>query len=184
MGSIQLSLLDEDAFYCYEEEELAFGCQCPVPSAQWALTTHPGSDAFDAKNCWWVDFSGGRGWRCVLLLWERGVLLMGVVQYCGRTLVTGQLAWRCTQANITSKIYFTAQLFSLGPLWISLGVSLPVIWVQSVAWIGRLSSDWCHNWFPARPNRRRTAFQQKQQHILDWTKQLEATSNCTMHLCI
>ena len=34
-----------------------------------------------------------------ILLWERGVLLMAVVQYCGRTLVTGQLAWRCTQAN-------------------------------------------------------------------------------------
>ena len=90
--------------------------------------------------------------------YEKEEFLMGVVQYCGPALVTGQLAWRCTQANLTSKIYFTAQLFSLGPLWISLGVSLPVIWVQSVAWIGRLSSDWCHNWFPARPNRRRTAF--------------------------
>ena len=47
---------EEDASYCYEKE-----------------------DTFDAKTCWWVDFSGGRGRRCVFNTVMRK---MKMRQYC------------------------------------------------------------------------------------------------------
>ena len=56
MGLIQLSLRMKMCFIVMRKKSWLLDV-----SAQWALTTHPGSDAFDAKNCWWVDFSGGRG---------------------------------------------------------------------------------------------------------------------------
>ena len=47
-----------------------------------------------------VVYSGCGGWRCFLNCSEKEEFLMGVVQYCGPTLVTGQLDWRCATLKI------------------------------------------------------------------------------------
>ena len=117
--------LDEDVFYCCKEKELTYGFQCPLilvlihlrPKTAGTWLTSAGDE--DASYCYKKDEDASSS----IMLWERGVLLMAVVQYCGRTLVTGQLAWRCTQANISWKST-SMQNFST---WTTLGLFLAAL---------------------------------------------------------